>query len=114
MATNLGPIPKPTKHQLKGETPAEHYQRVKHLKSLGYRGHKKVAYKKIRDAFLADHKSDEGEWWTCNICGCTTMAPEVDHIIKRSVAPHLVLEPANLQILCHTCHQVKDNGMVVK
>lgn len=106
-----------TRHQLKGETEAQHEARVAKEIDRGYRigTYKSYRWKRVRDKFLKEHKLDEpGDWWICTHCQRWTDAPEVDHIIKRSVRPDLVLQPTNLQILCHNCHAVKDNGMKFK
>jgi 5-methylcytosine-specific restriction endonuclease McrA len=103
-------IGKLTKHQLKGETEEQHQARVAKLEALGYRGTKQIQYRIIRDKFKAKHVK-YGGWYECNHCHKWTQAPEVDHIIKRSIAPDRVLDPTNLQILCWKCHQIKDNGM---
>ncbi|MET3348994.1 UNVERIFIED_ORG: 5-methylcytosine-specific restriction endonuclease McrA [Arthrobacter sp. UYEF1] len=111
-------LQKPTKHQLAGETPREHRARVIKEKRLGYRGIKAIQWKRVRDDYLKTQINDEG-WYICSTqngygCGRWIQEPEVDHIIKRSVRPDLVLEPTNFQILCHPCHQIKDNGMKFK
>lgn len=122
MATNTGPLWKPerepTRAQLRGETSEQHAARVIRETKLGYRGTKKRAWIKVRDNFLAEHV-EHGGWYQCMTengygCGKLTQAPEVDHIIKRSVAPHLVLVKSNFQILCHDCHQRKDSGLKYK
>lgn len=46
----------------------------------------------------------------CRCCGktaATTERIDVDHIIPRSVAPHLSLYLSNLQVLCVDCHEAK-------
>lgn len=129
----IEPIPKPkkkqkrrnkpipdgmTRAQMKGETDEAHAARVIKELTRGYRGAKSIAWQKVRDQYLAEHEIENG-WYECDKshgfgCGKWTQAPEVDHIIKRSVAPHLVLDPSNLQVLCHDCHARKDNGMKFK
>lgn len=68
-------------------------------------------WKRLRKKFLAKHVDPHTGWYRCAMCGQWTMHPEVDHIIKRSVAPHLVFEESNLQVLDRNCHQIKDGGM---
>lgn len=41
--------------------------------------------------------------------GCYYFASDVDHIIKRSVAPELRYVQSNLQWACRWCHNIKDN-----
>jgi 5-methylcytosine-specific restriction endonuclease McrA len=70
-------------------------------------------WQRVRAAFLAKHIKDGG-WYECAKCGVWLKYPEVDHIIKRSVAPHLVFDQTNFQILCHHCHLIKDSGQNIK
>ena len=42
---------------------------------------------------------------TCQRCGAP--ATEADHIVPRSVAPHLELDVDNGQALCSPCHKIK-------
>ena len=44
-------------------------------------------------------KRDKG---ICQRCGL--QGRHVDHIIPRRKAPHLALDPGNLQLLCVNCH----------
>ncbi|NHE57946.1 HNH endonuclease [Cyclobacterium plantarum] len=46
----------------------------------------------------------------CELCDQWEIVSEgavVDHIIPRRLAPHLELEPTNLQTLCGKCHRQK-------
>ena len=70
-------------------------------------------WKTFRDKFLKG-KANHAGYYTCNACGQPTLYPEVDHIIKRSVAPHLIFDEANLQILDHDCHLRKDSGFTYR
>ena len=57
-------------------------------------------------------KTQPTDWigrYTCNGCGNLTEYPEVDHIVKRSVAKDRVYDETNLQILCNGCHDRKHN-----
>lgn len=47
---------------------------------------------------------------TCVLCRTTTGELHVDHIIPRSKAPHLSLDPSNLQVLCKSCNLGKSNN----
>lgn len=58
---------------------------------------------KFRKKFLEGKKNFEG-YYTCEICGRWKEYIEVDHIIKRSVAPDKVFDETNLRLLCHDCH----------
>jgi len=40
----------------------------------------------------------------CNERGRSEPATEVHHVIKRSIAPQLAMDPMNLQGLCKACH----------
>lgn len=41
----------------------------------------------------------------CRQCGATGGVLHVHHIIPQCIAPELRSDPANLVILCHTCHR---------
>ena len=47
----------------------------------------------------------ERDGYTCRRCGAP--ATEADHIIPRSIAPHLAAEVSNGQALCTSCHRAK-------
>ncbi len=64
----------------------------------------------FRKKYLAKQVKENG-WYECAKCGRWLLYPEVDHIVKRSVAPDRVLDESNLQVLCHSCHVAKDGGM---
>lgn len=73
------------------------------LRPFSKRG-RKIAndFRKIALRLLSDNPK-------CGRCG-VRRSTDPHHIIPRSVAPNLVLEPANLIALCRTCHNwVKDN-----
>lgn len=57
----------------------------------------------FRKAFLKGKQNFQG-YYTCELCGRWYENIEVDHIIKRSIAPHRVFDETNLRILCHDCH----------
>lgn len=57
----------------------------------------------FRRRYLKGKKNHEG-YYVCEIGGEWTKYPEVDHIIKRSLAPHRVLDETNLRVLCSMCH----------
>jgi 5-methylcytosine-specific restriction endonuclease McrA len=44
--------------------------------------------------------------YTCVQCQLklTSKELQVDHIVPRTKAPHLALEPSNLRTLCRVCH----------
>ena len=65
---------------------------------------------KFRKGFLKDKKNFQG-YYICSLCGKWVENIEVDHIIKRSIAPDRVFDETNLQLLCNICHRTKDNGM---
>jgi len=67
-------------------------------------GSKSQRWIKFRKEFLKDKKNFEG-YYTCEKCGRWVEYIEVDHIIKRSVAPHLVFDMSNLRALCSPCHR---------
>lgn len=58
---------------------------------------------KFRKQFLRGKRNFEG-YYICALGGEWTQYPEVDHIIKRSIAPGRVLDETNLRVLCHNCH----------
>ena len=58
---------------------------------------------KYRKNFLKDKRNHEG-YYVCEKCERWVEYIEVDHIIKRSIAPDRVLDPTNLRLLCHDCH----------
>ena len=58
----------------------------------------------FRKQYLKDKKNFEG-YYTCEHCGRWKEYVEVDHIIKRSVAPHRVFDETNLRLLCSACHR---------
>lgn len=59
---------------------------------------------KFRKAFLKGKKNFEG-YYICSLCGRWVENIEVDHIIKRSVAPDKVFDESNLRLLCSSCHR---------
>ncbi len=95
----IEPIPK----TFKEKTPP------KPLKRIG-----KVAknWNSVRKEYLSKRLPDHTGYWICDDCNRYTDSPDVDHRIKRSVAPHLRYEFSNLQLLCRPCHQRKDNGII--
>lgn len=58
---------------------------------------------KYRAKFLKGKRNHEG-YYVCELKGEWVKNIEVDHIEKRSVAPHRVLDHTNLRLLCHDCH----------
>ena len=46
----------------------------------------------------------------CDTFGSVDNPIQVDHIIPRSLAPGLVLDPKNLQPLCKRCNKAKGQG----
>jgi 5-methylcytosine-specific restriction endonuclease McrA len=77
------------------------------------KGTRAYKWKKLRDAYLVKNQAADG-LWQCAHCKKLITAPELDHIIKRSVRPDLVFVESNLQILCgwsdNNCHGRKDSG----
>ena len=63
-----------------------------------HRGTSGAAWAKVRARVL---ERDGG------LCACGAAATEVDHVIPRSVAPQLALEPDNCVAICRPCHQAK-------
>lgn len=59
---------------------------------------------KFRKEFLSGKKNFEG-YYTCEHCGRWVEYIEVDHIIKRSIAPDRVFDHTNLRALCSVCHR---------
>lgn len=58
---------------------------------------------KFRAKFLKGKKNFQG-YYVCERKGEWVKYIEVDHIIKRSIAPDRVLDETNLRLLCHDCH----------
>lgn len=58
---------------------------------------------KFRKSFLKGKRNFEG-YYTCSLCNKWVEYIEVDHIQKRSVAPHRVMDETNLRLLCGNCH----------
>jgi 5-methylcytosine-specific restriction endonuclease McrA len=50
-------------------------------------------------------KADQGR---CQVPWCRAPARDVHHIVKRSQAPRLKYDPANLVSLCRACHAQTD------
>ena len=44
----------------------------------------------------------------CAMCG--GLGEEVHHMVPRSMAPHMCLDPHNLQTLCVRCHRAHHRG----
>lgn len=59
---------------------------------------------KFRKKFLKGKKNFEG-YYICEKCGRWVENIEVDHIIKRSIAPDKVFDETNLRLLCNSCHR---------
>ena len=83
---------------------------------------KKRKQKKLRDIVRIPAFYSSPEWVAVRyqmltrdgaICACCGRSPKdgaimnVDHIIARSKAPELSLDPANMQVLCATCNEGK-------
>lgn len=94
------PIPKPEKRVPKSPV------------ALKQRGKVAQHWSKVRLQYLDTRRPDHTGYYICDDCHKYTDSPDVDHRIKRSVAPHLRYEFSNLQLLCRPCHQRKDNGII--
>lgn len=70
----------------------------------------KSAWQRFKKRFKAKLVRDDG-YYECAICHAWITNPDVDHIIKRSVAPDRIYDETNLQLLCRPCHVAKDGGM---
>ncbi len=60
-------------------------------------------YNAVRERFMAGKRCELG--WE----GCKGEAHQCDHIVNRSLAPELVVDPRNFQALCWSCHDLKTN-----
>lgn len=58
----------------------------------------------FRRKFLKGKKNHQG-YYVCERKGEWVTNIEVDHIIKRSIAPDRVLDETNLRLLCPECHR---------
>jgi 5-methylcytosine-specific restriction endonuclease McrA len=56
---------------------------------------------------LGENRARHGSENFCNRCRRVRRFVEVDHAIPRRVAPELIFEPSNLQVLCRACHRIK-------
>src|SRR4051812_10999693 len=68
------------------------------------------AWLALRDRRVQEHVTANG--WTCPGWNREPHAVEPgqltgDHRIPRSVAPHLRLDPNNIDVLCHPCNSAK-------
>jgi 5-methylcytosine-specific restriction endonuclease McrA len=70
-------------------------------RALSNRFYKQKEWLRMREWFL-----QQPENVLCAICK-RAPAVEVDHIIPRRQAPHLALDPQNLQGACSSCHSAK-------
>ncbi len=80
--------------------------------ALKQRGKVAQHWSRVRLDYLDTRKPDHTGYYICDDCHKYTESPEVDHIKKRSTHPELRYEFSNLQLLCHSCHQRKDNGII--
>lgn len=67
-----------------------------------------TAWETLRSAVLKRDK------FRCQKCGALCLgkkrgmpSPHCDHIIDRKEAPHLAMDPDNIQVLCSACHSKK-------
>ena len=58
----------------------------------------------FRRNFLKGKKNFQ-DYYICEICGSWVKNIEVDHIVKRSIAPNRVFDETNLRLLCPPCHR---------
>jgi 5-methylcytosine-specific restriction endonuclease McrA len=62
---------------------------------------------RARGIALGQNLARHGHENFCVRCGKVRRFVEVDHIIPRRIAPELVFEPSNLQVLCRRHHREK-------
>jgi len=67
------------------------------------RGKKALLWLAFRRRYLAGKQTNEG-LFRCDRCGRLTREIELHHLFKRSIAPHLVFDDRNIQMLCYACH----------
>lgn len=61
----------------------------------------------VRAAVMADRGKMCQRCW--EEAGRITRATEGHHVVPRQLAPGLAYEPANIRILCATCHRIEES-----
>jgi len=58
----------------------------------------------FRRQYLSGRRNHEG-YYVCPGCDRWVDAVELDHIVKRSLAPERRLDEGNVRMLCSSCHR---------
>jgi len=88
------------------QKPSKPIQAKKRMNPVGKQTRRYTAFRNnVAYPALVERDSER-----CAMCGKTNIPLDVDHIKKRGSHPELKYELTNLQLLCRSCHNAKDNS----